>query len=105
MLRFQNKNILKLFSFLVLTMIPNERGFDLSSPDSTASIQVTTVVHNLRKLDPTLHMDHKTLHLVRNFIFCSFNSTYNLLISTIFVNVLSVTGSIPRVTLIKLLKK
>ena len=46
-------------------MIPNERGFDLSSPDSTATILVTTIVQNLRKLDPTLHMDHKTLHLVR----------------------------------------
>ena len=45
-------------------MIPNERGFDLSSPDSTAAILVTTIVQNLRKLDPTLHMDHKTLHLV-----------------------------------------
>ena len=45
-------------------MIPNERGFDLSSPDSTASILVTTIIQNLRKLDPTLHMDTKVLHTV-----------------------------------------
>jgi len=46
----------------VLTMIQNEKGFDLASPDSTASIQVTTIMMNLKKLDPALHMDQKTLH-------------------------------------------
>jgi len=50
----------------VLSMIPNERGFDLSSPDATASILVTTVVPNLRKLDPALHMDHKSLVLAHS---------------------------------------
>ena len=28
----------------VLTMLPNDRGFDLSSPEATAAIHVTTII-------------------------------------------------------------
>lgn len=45
----------------VLTMIPNDKGFDLSSPEATAAILVTTIQPNLRKLDPGLHLDLKKL--------------------------------------------
>lgn len=45
----------------VLTMIPNERGVDLSSPEATVAIAVTTIVPNLRKLDAAIHMDEKVL--------------------------------------------
>lgn len=45
----------------VLTMIPNDKGFDLSSPEATVATQVTTIGQNLRKLDPALHMDVKIL--------------------------------------------
>jgi len=45
----------------VLTMIPNDRGFDLSSPEATAALHVTTIIPNLRKLDSSLHMDAKIL--------------------------------------------
>lgn len=45
----------------VLTMIPNDRGFDLSSPEATAAMHVTTIIPNLRKLDANLHMDGKIL--------------------------------------------
>merc|ERR1712029_1057236 len=44
----------------VLTMIPNDKGFDLSSPEATGSILVTTIVPNFRKLNPELHLDIKT---------------------------------------------
>ncbi|XP_040578316.1 interleukin enhancer-binding factor 2 homolog [Lepeophtheirus salmonis] len=45
----------------VLTMITNEKGFDLASPDATGSILVTTIVPNMRKLDADLHIDSKIL--------------------------------------------
>ena len=46
----------------VLTMIPNEKGFDLSSPEATVNILVTTIIPNLRKLDSGgLHLDLKLL--------------------------------------------
>jgi len=45
----------------VLTMIPNDKGFDLSSPEATAGLLVTTVLPNLRKLDAALHLDYKVL--------------------------------------------
>ena len=45
----------------VLTMIPNDRGVDLSSPEATVAIAVTTIVPNLRKLDAAIHMDEKVL--------------------------------------------
>ncbi len=45
----------------VLTMITNERGFDLSSPEATVAIYLTTISPNMRKLDANLHMDGKIL--------------------------------------------
>ena len=48
--------------FSVLTMIPNDKGFDLSSPEATASLLVTTIVPNFRKLDPALHLELKVKH-------------------------------------------
>ncbi len=38
-------------------MIPNDKGFDLSSPEATARILVTTIMPNLRKLDANLHLE------------------------------------------------
>ena len=46
----------------VLTMIPNERGFELSNTEATGRIMVTTIPPNLKKLDPLLHLDAKLLH-------------------------------------------
>ena len=34
----------------VLTMIPNDRGFDLSSPEATANMHVTTIIPSKRPL-------------------------------------------------------
>ena len=52
----------------VLTMIPNDRGFDLSSPEATAAMHVTTIIPNLRKLDSGLHMDAKILSSAHSMI-------------------------------------
>jgi len=46
----------------VLTMIPNETGFELSNTEATCRIMVTTIPPNLKKLDPALHLDGKHLH-------------------------------------------
>ena len=46
----------------VLTMIPNEKGFELSNTEATGRIMVTTIPPNLKKLDPLLHLDSKLLH-------------------------------------------
>merc|ERR1719410_2422999 len=46
----------------VLTMIPNEKGFELSNTEATGRIMVTTILPNLKKLDPLLHLDSKLLH-------------------------------------------
>ena len=65
----------------VLTMIPNDRGVDLSSPEATVAIAVTTIVPNLRKLDAAIHMDEKMLKAAHSSIrqsryeyTCNFNS-------------------------------
>jgi interleukin enhancer-binding factor 2 len=52
----------------VLTMIPNDRGFDLSSPEATAAVHLTTIMPNLRKLDVNLHMDLKILSSAHSMI-------------------------------------
>ncbi|XP_071451122.1 interleukin enhancer-binding factor 2 homolog isoform X2 [Hetaerina americana] len=51
-----------------ITMTTNERGFEISeSPGENTGagcrvrVLVTTVHHNMRKLDPDLHLDHKIL--------------------------------------------
>ena len=49
-------------------MIPNDRGFDLSSPEATAAMHVTTIIPNLRKLDSNLHMDGKILSSAHSMI-------------------------------------
>merc|ERR1719305_592395 len=46
----------------VLTMIPNEKGFELSNTEASGRIMVTTVPPNMKKLDPALHLDSKLLH-------------------------------------------
>jgi len=46
----------------VLTMIPNEKGFELSNTEASGRIMVTTIPPNLKKLDPALHLDSKLLH-------------------------------------------
>ena len=51
--------------FRMLTMMPNEKGYDLSSPKATVAVQITTILPNLRKLDPELHLDMKILQQVQ----------------------------------------
>jgi len=46
----------------VLTMSPNEQGFELSNTEATCRIMVTTIPPNLKKLEPALHLDGKYLH-------------------------------------------
>merc|ERR1719494_1185364 len=43
----------------VLTMIPNEKGFELSNTEASSRIMVTTIPPNMKKLDATLHLDSK----------------------------------------------
>jgi len=45
----------------VLTMIPNEKGFDLSNTEATGRILITTIPPNLKKLEANLHLDGKLL--------------------------------------------
>jgi len=52
----------------VLTMIPNERGFDLSNTEATGRILVTTIPPNLKKVEPNLHIDSKHLQAAHSAI-------------------------------------
>lgn len=52
--------------FRMLTMMPNEKGFDLASSKATAGVAITTILPNLRKLDPELHLDVRILQQVKN---------------------------------------
>ncbi|XP_023823486.2 interleukin enhancer-binding factor 2 homolog [Salvelinus sp. IW2-2015] len=45
----------------VLSMLPNETGFEISSADATVKILIATVPHNMRKLEPDVHIDMKLL--------------------------------------------
>ena len=49
-----------------LTMIPNEKGFDLSNTLATGPILVTTIPTNMKKLEAGLHLDIKTLQLAHS---------------------------------------
>ncbi|XP_064645300.1 interleukin enhancer-binding factor 2 homolog isoform X1 [Lineus longissimus] len=46
----------------VLTMMTNEGGFEISSPDATVKVLITTLHQNLKKLDPELHLESKIMH-------------------------------------------
>uniref|UniRef100_A0A8C8FXS9 DZF domain-containing protein n=1 Tax=Oncorhynchus tshawytscha TaxID=74940 RepID=A0A8C8FXS9_ONCTS len=39
----------------VLSMLPNETGFEISLADATVKILIATVPHNMRKLEPDVH--------------------------------------------------
>uniref|UniRef100_A0A6Q2ZIW6 DZF domain-containing protein n=1 Tax=Esox lucius TaxID=8010 RepID=A0A6Q2ZIW6_ESOLU len=45
----------------VLSMLPNETGFEISSADATVKILIATVPPNMRKLEPDVHIDVKHL--------------------------------------------
>lgn len=46
----------------VLTMLPNDSGFEISSADATVKVLITTIPPNLKKLDPELHLDGKIMN-------------------------------------------
>merc|ERR1719290_619981 len=58
----QIEEVRQVGSFKKLTMIPNEKGFELSNTEASGRIMVTTIPPNLKKLDPALHLDSKLLH-------------------------------------------
>ncbi|XP_074649419.1 interleukin enhancer-binding factor 2 homolog [Tubulanus polymorphus] len=46
----------------VITMMPNDSGFEISSPDATVKVLIATIPPNMKKLDPELHLDVKTMN-------------------------------------------
>lgn len=50
-------NLQYVFEYIspVLSMLPNETGFEISSADATVKILIATVPHNMRKLEPDVH--------------------------------------------------
>lgn len=46
----------------VLTMLPNESGFQINSGDATVQCLITTIPPNLKKLDPELHLEGKLMN-------------------------------------------
>ena len=44
-----------------LTHTTNERGIEISNTFSCVRVMVTTIHHNLRKLDPDIHLDQKIM--------------------------------------------
>ena len=65
----------------VLTMIPNEKGFELSNTEASSRIMVTTIPPNMKKLDATLHLDSKLLHAAHSAVrhSRSYHSSYTRL--------------------------
>jgi len=49
-------------------LVPNDKGFDLTSKGAIATLYVTTIIPNLRKLDAALHMDAKVLSAAHSLI-------------------------------------
>ncbi|BFZ10214.1 hypothetical protein BsWGS_13254 [Bradybaena similaris] len=46
----------------VVTMMPNESGFEVTLGDATVQCLITTIPPNLKKLDPELHLDGKLMN-------------------------------------------
>lgn len=45
----------------VLSHIVNERGIEISNSQACVRVLITTIHHNLRKLDPEIHLDQKIM--------------------------------------------
>jgi len=45
----------------VLQLLTNESGFEISSPDATCKVLITTIPPNIKKLEPDLHLDPKLM--------------------------------------------
>ena len=54
-------SIYVIMSVSVLTLVTNDRGFEISNAEATVRVLITTVHQNLRKLDPDLHLGYNIL--------------------------------------------